>query len=187
MNGQQRLSDVTKDYLCRFYEILDEMISGMTQANLTDSLSHNFIRQMIPHHRAAIEMSRNLLRYTTCLPLQKIASNIITEQTKSIEDMQAVLGQCSALQNTKQDICLYQRDFEQITQTMFTDMRIACATNNINADFMREMIPHHKGAIRMSKNALCYEICPELIPILRAIITSQQKGVCEMEQLLCCI
>lgn len=37
------LSNVTKQYLCRFYEILDEMILGMTGAELTDSISHNFI------------------------------------------------------------------------------------------------------------------------------------------------
>ena len=51
---------------------------------------------------------------------------------------------------------------------------------------MREMIPHHKGAIRMSENALRFDICPELKPILCEIITSQQKGVSEMTQLLRC-
>jgi len=187
MHEPQRFSNVTKEYLCCFQDILDEMISGMTEAQLTDSLSHNFIVQMIPHHRAAIEMSQNILRYTTCLPLQDIASNIITEQTKSIDDMQMILEQCSELQNSQGDICLYQEAFQDITHTMFKGMQNACSTNNINANFMREMIPHHKGAIRMSENALRFKICPGLVPILQAIITSQQKGVCEMEHLLRCI
>ena len=81
--ANQRLSNVAKAYLCRFYEILEQMIEDMTGAELTDSLSHNFIVQMIPHHMAAIEMSENLLQYTTCVPLQNIALNIIVEQTKS--------------------------------------------------------------------------------------------------------
>ncbi|MGN0557027.1 MAG: DUF305 domain-containing protein, partial [Acutalibacteraceae bacterium] len=76
MSCPQPFSDVTKKYLCRFYEILDTMIEKMTCAELTDSLSHNFIVQMIPHHQAAIEMSENLLQYTTFVPLQKIAQNI---------------------------------------------------------------------------------------------------------------
>ena len=63
----------------------------------------------------------------------------------------------------------------------------ACSDNNINADFMREMIPHHQGAIKMSKNVLQYPICPELDSILQAIITSQEKGVLEMRRLLRCL
>ena len=186
MIDRRTFSNVTKCYLSRFYEILDEMIRGMRDAPLTDSISHNFIVQMIPHHRAAIEMSQNLLQYTTFVPLQNIASRIISEQTKSIEDMEAVLESCSAQENTGQECCLYRRRLDQITQTMFADMENACTTNNINANFMREMIPHHLGAIRMSEHALRFPICPELVPILRAIITSQRRGVREMRQLLGC-
>ena len=82
MSCPRQFSEVTKRYLCCFYEILDEMIDGMTKAELTDSISHNFIVQMIPHHRAAIEMSHNILNYTTNIPLQDIALQIISEQTK---------------------------------------------------------------------------------------------------------
>ena len=187
MNCSQQLSDVTTNYLCRFYKILDQMIEGITNAELTDSLSHNFIVQMIPHHRAAIEMSENLLQYTTFVPLQRIAQNIVNEQTKSIENMQSVLPHCAQLSNSEKDLCLYDRRFRQITQTMFSQMRNACSNNNINANSMREMIPHHQGAIQMSKNVLQYPICPELDPILQAIITSQEKGVREMRRLLRCL
>ena len=79
-----RLSDVTKRYLIRFYDILDEMVDNMTCAELNDSVSHNFIVQMISHHQAAIQMSENILQYTTNLPLQTIAQNIIATQTQSI-------------------------------------------------------------------------------------------------------
>ena len=152
------------------------MIEEMTSAKLTNSISHNFIVQMIPHHQAAIKMSQNILKYTTLLPLQNIAKNIISEQTKSEEQF-----------DSKQDICLYQNGFDRITRTMFSRMRNACSTNQINANFMREMIPHHQGAIRMSKNALYFSICPRLILILQTIIVPQEKGVQEMKELLHCI
>ena len=67
---------------------------------------------------------------------------------------------------------------------MFSRMNNACRGNDINWNFMREMIPHHEGAIQMSKNALYFPICPELVPILEAIITSQEKGVRQMKCLL---
>ena len=39
MSCPRQFSEVTKRYLCCFYEILDEMIDGMTKAELTDSIS----------------------------------------------------------------------------------------------------------------------------------------------------
>lgn len=179
-----QLSNNTQTYLCRFYEILDTMIKDMSDAPLIDSVSHNFIAQMIPHHKAAIEMSENLLRYTTLIPLQEIAQTIVTEQTEGIHDMEAALCRCSGCVNSQQELCLYQKRFDHIANTMFTRMNNACRGNDINGNFIREMIPHHEGAIQMSKNALCFPICPELVPILEAIITSQEKEVRQMKCLL---
>ena len=187
MHHQCEFSHVTKKYLTRFYEILDEMVCGMTDAKLEDSISHNFIVQMVPDHKAAIDMSYNILQYTTFVPLQNIASTIITEQMHSIENMMCALDRCSALCSSEQDLCLYQRRFDQIAETMFCEMRTACVTNDINANFMREMIPHHRGALRMCENALRFSICPELDPIIQAILVSQRAGIREMERLLRCL
>ncbi len=180
-----KLSNVTKDYLCTFYTILDEMIEDMTNQKLNDSISHNFIVQMIPHHRAAIEMSKNILKYTTCIPLQNIAANIIDEQTKSIENMRNILNNCSKVCNCERDLMLYKRKFNMIIQNMFAKMKNAKSTNSINCNFMWEMIPHHCGAVEMSTLTKGFDICPELIPILDAIIKSQCKGIREMNNLLC--
>lgn len=184
MNQKNRLSNNTKDYLSTFYCILNDMIQSMTEAELGNSISYNFIVQMIPHHMAAIEMSKNVLKYTTNITLQDIALQIIEEQTKSIENMRSILCTCEKRTNSRQDLYLYQRRTIQIMNIMFSKMENAKSTNNINANFIWEMIPHHKGAIAMSKNALQYNICPELTPILKSIITSQEKGVIEMQNLL---
>lgn len=160
------------------------MISGMTTASLNHSISHNFIVQMLPHHRAAIEMSKNLLCYTTFIPLQEIALNIIEEQTKSIQNMQKILCHCRRQQNNPAQLRHYQEQIHEITQLMFSDMLNAPVENDINVSFLHEMLPHHKGAIQMSQTALDFSICPQLVPILEAIITSQERGVCQMEELL---
>lgn len=185
MNAYPCFSDVTNRYLSRFQEILTEMIRGMDSAVPTESISQTFIVQMIPHHMGAIEMSRSLLKYTTCIPLQDIAKRIIAEQTKSIEDMKAALVPCQKVCDSGQDLLSYLENYTIITNIMFRDMKEARPSNNINVSFMREMIPHHMGAVRMSENALSYPICPELKPILQAIIASQEKGIRQMEYLLC--
>ncbi len=187
MNQSCNLSNVTNDYLAAYDCILCDMIDEMTHADLSDSISHNFITQMIPHHQGAVEMSRNLLRYTTHIPLQNLALAIITEQTKSISDMQAILCKCEAVHNCKDDLCRYQTRTKKIMQTMFHEMKHACTTNCVNANFIREMIPHHCGAIAMSENTLRYCICPELIPILDSIIRTQKREVWQMRCMLRCM
>lgn len=189
MDKLSGFSLVTKDYLSRYQEILKNMIQGMSSAELNDSIGHNFMTQMIPHHQAAIEMSQNLLRVTTCVPLQEIAQRIIREQTQSIANMEAILPGCT-MANTADAVTNYQNKARTILDTMFTEMGNACQSNNIDADFMWEMIPHHCGAIAMSQNALWFAVCPGLDEILDNIIVSQERGVCQMRSLLrkmgCC-
>ena len=70
-----------------------------------------------------------------------------------------------------------------IMNTMFIRMRRAKATRRVNCDFLREMVPHHMGAVEMASTTLQFDICPELVPILQAIITSQKAGIAQMEAL----
>lgn len=170
-------------YLDEYYCILKQMIEKMTSAPLSCSISHNFIVQMIPHHRGAILMSCNLLKYTTNQALQELAFNIIREQTKSIEQMNQILP-CCQKQNNEECVCRYQENMDAIINTMALRMSQACPVNSIDINFIREMIPHHEGAITMSKYTLQYDICPELRPILEAIIVSQTTGVQQLQNIL---
>ena len=92
MSEQQKYSNVTMDYLCRFYEILSDMIKGMTEAELTCSISHNFIVQMIPHHQGAIRMSENALRFEICSELIPILDAIIISQREGVREMERLLS-----------------------------------------------------------------------------------------------
>ena len=187
MSRQCRFDDAAKEYLYTFYGILDEMIWCMTGADLGNSISYNFIVQMIPHHQAAIEMSKNILKYTDNKELRKIASGIIEEQTKSIQNMLKIKDCCCKMKNSEEDLCSYQSKTEKIMREMFSEMKNACRSNQVSCNFLWEMIPHHEGAVRMSENVLCFPICQELVPILQAIITSQKKGIRQMRELERCI
>jgi len=178
-----RMDNTSENYLKEYRSILNTMIAGMCSAKLTESISHNFIAQMIPHHMAAIKMSENILKYTSDPKLEEIAKGIISEQTKSIENMQEILNSCKGLTNSCCEVNTYQDHVCRIMKIMIEGMKQAYFDNCINCDFIREMIPHHMGAVRMSRNALSFPICSELIPILNAIISSQEKGICQMREL----
>lgn len=184
MTENCQLSNNTKTYMENFRGIFKTMTEEMTAVKLSDSISGSFIRQMIPHHRAAIAMSENLLMYTTNIPLQNIALNIISSQTLSIKNMTGIYPGCQNCINTACQLAFYETKNNCILDRMFTEMNSACTDNCIDADFMREMIPHHRGAVCMSENALRCHVCPELVPLLEEIIVSQKRGIRQMHQLL---
>lgn len=173
----------TQKYLDTYCDILSEMESQMTSVEFSNSISSNFINQMIPHHRAAIKMAESLLEYTTNIPLQNIALRIVSEQEKGIEAMLAAEPMCRKVINSQPVLRMYCEKNNEIIKNMFTQMRSACADNSIDISFVRQMIPHHLGAIGMAENALRFGICRELVPILRSIILEQKKGVCQMSKL----
>lgn len=84
----------------------------------------------------------------------------------------------------EKDLTNYLKTFNCILRTMISRMTEVVPINSVSHNFILQMIPHHEGAISMSLNTLQYDICPELKPILDAIIVSQRKGVKEMENLL---
>lgn len=178
------LSADAKTYLCCYYQILDEMIQGMTTTSLTRSISHNFVAQTIPHHRAAIQMSNNLLRFANNSSVRRAAQRIIDEQTQNISRMEEALPACDQLTNAQLDLRLYQRRMDLIHREMYAAMGSTPENNALPAVFMRQMIPHCQGAVRMAEQALKYDVSTDLVPILRGIITQQRRGISQMRSLL---
>lgn len=178
------LSEDTKTYLCCYHQVLDEMIQAMTTAGLTRSVSHNFIVQMAPHHRAAVKMSNNILRFTNNQPMRRFAQHIINEHTQCVEQMEAALDACKQLTNSPMDLRLYQRRMDLIFREMYFRMGCVPESNRIEAGFLHGMLPHYLGALRMAENALKYDISTELVPILRSITALKRREIAQMRALL---
>lgn len=61
--------------------------SGNTQ--VASTIGKHFIEQMIPHHQLAIMMANMLQSGTNRPEMQQLAKNIISSQSKEIQQMQA--------------------------------------------------------------------------------------------------
>lgn len=178
------LTEDAKAYLCCFYQTLDGMIQEMTTAGLTQSISHNFIVQMIPRHRAAIRMSNNVLRFTEHKAVRRLAQQIVKDEAQGIGRMEEALPACGRLANAQTDLRLYQRRMELICRQMYAQMSAAPESSALAAVFLREMLPHCRGAVMMAENALKYDVSPELVPILRSIAAQQRRNAAQMSALL---
>lgn len=173
-----------KRYLEIFEEILCTMEHKMLCADVKDNITKYFIECMIPHHQAAIYMSENLLNFTNYEPLINIANNIIKMQTAGIKKMKEIYKTTELYENSKEDIKCYVERYCNITKNMLINMKNSPKCENINLDFITEMIPHHEGAIYMCKNLLEYNIDPELKKVANSIIEEQSYGVDELKNLL---
>lgn len=179
---QNRQIIKARKYLYRFDETLNQMADKMLSPEIINNITINFIECMIPHHEAAIYMSENLLEYTTYLPLQEIAKNIIKMQTEGIDEMKEIARTSYGFQNMPQEVNSYRDKYFEITKNMIEKMKKAPKSMYINLNFTNEMIPHHEGAIAMCENLLNYRIAPRLKLVADSIIQEQSKGVQELKE-----
>ncbi|RVU18145.1 CopM family metallochaperone [Methylobacterium oryzihabitans] len=75
------------------------------------------------------------------------------------------------------------RAYRAAADAMHRDMT-APYTNDVDVDFLRGMIPHHRGAIAMAKVALAHSKDPEIRRLAEGIVRAQEGEIAEMEALL---
>ena len=178
------LSDESKRYLCCYYQILDGMIQGISAAKLTQSISHNCIVQLIPYHRAAVRMCRNLLEASNDGSLRRLAQRIAVQAAQTVEQLEAELANAGELTSPQPDLRLFQRRSDLIFREMYAQMGAAPEGNRIDVLFLRQMIPQRQGGVRAARTALRYEVSTGLAPILRSVIDGQSREVGQLRALL---
>lgn len=80
-----------KEYLKAYEAIYKKMMDEMEKTEPTGNIDRDFLEEMIPHHEGAIAMAANILNYTSNKELQKIANQIIANQSKQVKQMKKLL------------------------------------------------------------------------------------------------
>ena len=75
--------------------IMDKMMADMSAIEITGDNDIDFLKGMIPHHQAAIDVSKKILEYTKDDKIKEIANRIIKAQEKEIEDMNNMINSMS--------------------------------------------------------------------------------------------
>lgn len=104
-----------------------------------DSFDRAFLRAMIDHHNGAIAMAQLVDTEATHPELRVMAQQIITAQTKEIKDMLAWANQWGyELDSTNQ------ADIDSMTASLKGK-----TGEELDKQFIIDMIAHHEGAIQM--------------------------------------
>ena len=123
-----------------------------------------FLSMMIPHHQAALEMSKADLARNSDLQVRTWANNIISSQQAEIDAMQALLvplgGPNTAMMRTVQ-------------QGMGSMSGRIAQNQNPDVAFVQGMLPHHSSAIDMAKLALEKSQNPAVLKLARDIVVAQ--------------
>ena len=187
MSRTCQLSDVTKQYLHTYREIVNQMVERMGRTAVNASISENCLCQLRIHQETGICLCRNLLQYTICIPVQEVAIRMEQEQQERIEDMDRMWDHCSTYRNIISDQQAFRCRQCQITSRIFCQMRQIPAENQINTLFLKEMIPHHRGAVDLCQATLHFPVCRDLKRFLYSMITSQEQELRTMQQMLRCM
>jgi uncharacterized protein (DUF305 family) len=83
-------------YQAEYSRIMDAMHRQMMNVTLGDEDQVNFLKQMIPHHKGAIDMSESILKYSKDRRIVNIAKGIITEQRNEIAIMEHLISELEA-------------------------------------------------------------------------------------------
>lgn len=77
---------------------MDKMHMAMGAIEQSDNSDVDFVRLMLPHHQAALEMAKSQLLYGNDPQMRRLAQEIITDQQLEIELMQRWLKQHESVQ-----------------------------------------------------------------------------------------
>jgi uncharacterized protein (DUF305 family) len=75
-----------------FLNAMKGLMMGMHRNMPTGDTDHDFVRMMLPHHQAAVDMAKAELQYGQDAELKALATDIVAAQDKEITMMKAWLA-----------------------------------------------------------------------------------------------
>ncbi|WP_229776409.1 DUF305 domain-containing protein [Deinococcus ruber] len=135
-----------------------EMLSGK-------AFDRAFLSMMIPHHQAAVDMSKAVLPLSKDAMVKSWANNIIKSQQQEISIMMALLKPLGGT--------------DPKMTAMMDSMKgmgaMVKKAKNPDVAFVQGMLPHHSSAIDMAKVALQRSSDPQVLKLAEDIVVAQAK------------
>lgn len=134
-----------------------------------------FIDTMIVHHQAAVDMATMIAGKAERPELKKLGARMAMMQQKEIEEMKAwrdkwFAGAQPAINMEMAGMADSMRDMDM--------KKLGAATGSeFELEFIKQMVPHHEGAIAMAKEAQQRSKKDEIRTMADAVIREQQAEI----------
>ena len=139
-----------------------------------------FLDTMTKHHQGAIDMARAAEGKVTNSELKNLIARIPADQQKEIDQMKSWREQWYPGAPPAENMSMPgMAGSMTMDMSHLTDMK---AGTDYDVMFIDMMVPHHQGALTMSRDALGKAEHPELKTLAQNIIDAQQKEIDEMNR-----
>jgi uncharacterized protein (DUF305 family) len=141
-----------------------------------------FIDTMIAHHQGAVDMALLVNTRSQRDVMKKLAQGILKEQRQEIAQMQQwreawFAGAKSAV---NMDFPGMKKGMSGMDMGRLNSLK----ANEFDIEFLRQMIPHHEGAIEMAKALKAGNEYADMQQLADSIIASQTAEVAQMKEWL---
>jgi uncharacterized protein (DUF305 family) len=133
-----------------------------------------FLSQMVEHHQGALDMAQQTLKVAKHAETKTEAQMVITDQKKEIKQMTDWLQKWYGVKPSQAQKNLVKADMKSMMAMKVSSDRM----------FFEMMIPHHQGAIEMSRLALRQTDRAEVKQLAQHIIKAQKAEISRYNGLL---
>jgi len=145
-----------------------------------------FLQAMVPHHRSATGMAALAPRRAELPAVRRIARTIARTQAEEIGQMRAIHHRLfgAPLREDMMGHAALGLSARAAGMDHMDGARTIARAEPFDRAFLREMIPHHEGAMRMAEAVVPRTRDPQLRALAREIVTAQRREIEEMQALL---
>ena len=137
-----------------------------------------FLDTMIAHHNGAVEMAALAETRAEHAELKELVANIISEQEREMAKMSEWRDQW--FEGKPEAVNMEFPGMSHGMRGMDLKKLEALRGNAFDIEFLKQMIPHHEGAVQMAKALPKNEGRRELQELARDIITAQENEIKQM-------
>lgn len=154
-------------------KLMDGMMTKMHQQKTTGNNDIDYANMMLQHHQGAVDMANLQISKGNNSTLKEFSRKVIADQQKEITFMGEFISRNDTARSN--NAAAFKTAMDASMQTMMSaDTKIY---NDIDKDFVAQMIPHHQSAVDMAKAYLQYGNNAALKKLSQDIVNSQSREI----------